>query len=612
MQLIVDRKIVIAYPDLKVGAIIVRGFNNGKRSSMAESLLRGAAAQKQKEFAEKELGKDPMIQPWEQAYGMFGGNPKKYPPMHVSLIKKLKPGKEPPHVTLLTDICNYFTFKYLLPIRAIDVDSLYNDLTLTYTQGKEAFRPANTVDVEDAAEGEVAYMDRGGIIFRYWNNRECERTKLNTKTVNAIILIEDLSKMHFDKFGKVIEEIANAVAKYAGGRVETQILTEENLSIDIGVGGRMSANDKKITKAEKVHFEETENAKKKRLKKPKKTSKKTAKTKKPMQMSLIQQKNGLFFDSEDFLKEKIKKIMEYAVIKSFPKAMNFEPQIEYPASHDHGDYSCNIAFQLAKTVGAVPHEIANAIFENIPENEFVDRVEIAGAGFINFFIKKEVLDEEVEKVLKQKDEYGQIDVCKDKTIVLDYSSPNIAKPLGVHHLLSTIIGQSICNIFKKIGAKTVSINHIGDWGTQFGKLIYSFKKWGNKETVEQNPIDELLKLYIKFHDESEKNPKLDDEARNEFKKFEEGDEGNKKLWEWFVYESLKEIEKTYKKLGGIHFDYIHGESFYEDKMEDVLKEGKEKDIFVKGEEGAYVVKYDDPDMAPFVVQKKDGTTLYST
>jgi arginyl-tRNA synthetase len=214
--------------------------------------------------------------------------------------------------------------------------------------------------------------------------------------------------------------------------------------------------------------------------------------------------------------------------------------------------------------------------------------------------------------LREKDQYGQLEMEKKETVVLDYSAPNIAKPLGVHHLLSTIIGQSLYNLFKHIGFKTISVNHIGDWGTQFGKLIYAYRKWGNEEAVKKSAIKELLKLYIKFHDESEKNPEIEEEGRKEFKKIEEGDEENKKLWEWFVEESLKEIEKTYKKLGGIHFDYTQGESFYQDKMDPILEDGKKKKIIEKGEEGAFVVHFEDEDIPTVPVQKKDGATLYIT
>jgi arginyl-tRNA synthetase len=295
---------------------------------------------------------------------------------------------------------------------------------------------------------------------------------------------------------------------------------------------------------------------------------------------------------------------------AFPQVLNPEVKIDYPDSLAHGDYACNAAMHLAKTFQMPPRAVAEAIVKKIPQKDF--KVEIAGPGFINFYIPEKILKDEIKKVLKRKDKYGTSEIGREKTIVMDYSSPNIAKPLGVHHLLSTIIGQSLYNIFESLGFKCVSVNHIGDWGTQFGKLIFAYKKWGKKEEIEASPIPELLKLYVKFHDEAEKDKALEDEARNEFRKFEEGDEENRNLWKWFVDESMKEIEKTYAELGGIHFDRVQGESFYEDKMEDVLQDGKEREVFVRGEEGAYVVNYDDPNMAPFVVQKKDGATLYST
>jgi arginyl-tRNA synthetase len=318
----------------------------------------------------------------------------------------------------------------------------------------------------------------------------------------------------------------------------------------------------------------------------------------------------LSLNGDDLLKAKLGKIVERAVMVSFPKILNPVVKIEYPSSRENGDYACNIAMQLSKELKKNPREIAEQIIKNIDKTDF--EVEIAGPGFINFYIKEGILKDELRKILKEKDGYGKREISKEKTIVLDYSSPNIAKPLGVHHLLTTVIGQALYNIFTEIGFNCQGINHIGDWGTQFGKLIYAYRKWGDKKTVEKAPIDELLKLYVKFHDEAEKDPKIEDEGRAEFLKFEEGDKENRKLWKWFVEESLKEIEKTYEKLGGIHFDHVQGESFYEDKMEEIIKDGKERKVFVKGEEGAYVVRYDDPNIAPFVVQKKDGATLYST
>ncbi len=303
------------------------------------------------------------------------------------------------------------------------------------------------------------------------------------------------------------------------------------------------------------------------------------------------------------MKEEIQKLLE--------KASGKEVKIEYPSDPSHGDYACNIALVLSKQLNKPPREIAEEIVAEIPPNEIIGKTEIAGPGFINIFLSEKAQKDELEKVLKEKSDYPNFKANKRK-VLLEYSAPNIAKPLGVHHLLSTIIGQSLYDIYKKLGYDAESINHIGDWGTQFGKLIYAYKTWGEKSIVEKDPIQELLKLYVKFHEEVEKSPELEDAGRLEFKKFEEGDKENRELWKWFVDESLKEIQGTYDNLGGIHFDYTQGESFYEDKMSAILEEGKSKKILKEGEEGAYIAEFEDENMSPLVVQKKDGATLYST
>jgi len=311
------------------------------------------------------------------------------------------------------------------------------------------------------------------------------------------------------------------------------------------------------------------------------------------------------------IKDQIKSILKKAVDKTL-KGNGELINVEYPADISHGDYAANIAMKLGKIMQKNPREIAEQIVKNIPKNSLISKVEIAGPGFINFFISEKALKSEMLKVLKEKAKYGKCNEGKKKNVIVEYSSPNIAKPLGVHHLLSTIIGQTLNNILGAVGYKTISINHIGDWGTQFGKLIYAYKKWGKKEILEKAPITEMLKLYVKFHDEAEKDTSLEDLARKEFKDFEEGDKENRKLWKWFVAESLKDINKTYKKLSGIKFDFTLGESFYEDKMGDLLEEGKKKKIFVEGDEGSYIAKFDDENMSPLVIQKKDGATLYAT
>lgn len=254
MQFKIDPKIFQQYPDLKIGLILIKGMDNSRRISSIESLLRGVCAQRSKEFENKELETEPMIKIWNEAYGNFGTNPTKFAPSIVTLLKLVKGGKEIPHMTPIVDLYNYFSLKTLLPIRGENLDWLCGDLNLTFTKGGEAFRPLGSIDVQTAKEGEVAYMDEGGITCRFWNHKACERTKFNSKTVNTAIFIEDLSKMHMDQFGSILKEIQNALIKYIGGQIEPYILTEESHSIDLGIEGRRHVDDSRVPQQEKAYF----------------------------------------------------------------------------------------------------------------------------------------------------------------------------------------------------------------------------------------------------------------------------------------------------------------------------------------------------------------------
>lgn len=607
MHFNIDKEIFQQHPDLKVGVILINGINNSKRVSGIESLLRGICAQRQKQYADKDLDTDPMVSVWNQAYGRFGINPRKNTPSIAALLKRAKSGKEIPHISALVDLYNYYSLKYFIPIGGEDIDWLCGDLNLAYTKGGESFRPMGSIEVQKAAEGEIAYMDDGGITCRYWNYKECERTKFTRRTVNAVLMVEDLSKIHMDEFGKILNEIKNGIVKYIGGEVATCILTEENSEIDLGVTGRKTANDSRIPQQEKAYFQEQE------LKKKAKTptgsqSTKSSKTKSDKKSTTSSKKHSI--TDKSILAEQVKNLLQKAVTKLFPK-VDKEVKIEHPADETHGDYASNIALQITKDLGEPPSGIAKKIIKNIEKSDLIGKIEIAGPGFINFYISEKALENEVGKILKEKNSYGSSKENR-KNIVIDYSQPNIAKPLGAHHLLSTVIGQSLYNIYKFLGYNCVGINYIGDWGTQFGRLTYAYKEWGDKAKIEKDPINELLKLYVKFHDESEKNPELEQKGRDEFKKLEEGDGENTKLWEWFCRLSLDEVQKTYDFLGGIHFDHIQGESFYNDKMDEILAKGKKKGVFIKGEEGALIVKFENDKYPPYLVQKSDGATLYST
>lgn len=281
--------------------------------------------------------------------------------------------------------------------------------------------------------------------------------------------------------------------------------------------------------------------------------------------------------------------------------------LETPPNRNMGDvaFPC---FSLAKLYKKSPQLIAEEMAAKVTD----DLVEVKAIGpYLNFFFNREKFASQlVGAILSKKENYGESSLGNGKTIVVDFSSPNIAKPFSLPHLRSTMIGNAIVNINKALGFNVVGINHLGDWGTQFGKEIVAYKKWGNDEAINKNPIEELVKIYIKFHEEAEKYPELEDEAREWFRKLEAGDAEAVRLWKWFVEESLKEFEKIYELLG-VKFDHYMGESFYNDKMDRVVDELTAKKMLIESE-GAMIVDLSDEDMPPALIKKKDGSSIYAT
>ena len=283
--------------------------------------------------------------------------------------------------------------------------------------------------------------------------------------------------------------------------------------------------------------------------------------------------------------------------------------MEIPAKPEMGDYAFP-CFRLAKTMRKAPNMIAADICSKIEENKIFSKIEPV-AAYINFFTDKSVYAAEVmESIAKMGENYGTSEEGKGKTIVIDYSSPNIAKPFHVGHLRSTVIGSALYKIFEKMGYECVGVNHLGDWGTQFGKLIEAYKLWGSKEEVEEKGISELTRIYVKFHEEAEKDPSLDDRARAWFVKMQDGDEEAITLWKWFYDISIKEFERVYEKLG-VKFDHYTGESFYNDKMAAIVDELKEKKLLTESN-GAMIVDLEDAKMPPCLIIRTDGGTLYAT
>ena len=287
--------------------------------------------------------------------------------------------------------------------------------------------------------------------------------------------------------------------------------------------------------------------------------------------------------------------------------------ITVPPEEKLGDFALP-CFRLAPK-GTKPVDFAAALREKILANasDSVLFSEIRAVGpYLNFFLNRsEVSSDVLSEVFEKGENFGRSDLGEGKTVVLDFSSPNIAKPFHIGHLCSTAIGSSLSRIYDFLGYKTENVNHIGDWGTQFGKLISAYRLWGDKETIEKDPINELLKIYVKFHQEAKENPALEDEARHNFNLLENGDKDVTDLWKFFVEASLKEFNRMYDLLD-IHFDSYAGESFYSDKMDEVVEILTEKNL-LEDSEGAKVIRFDEKsNMPPCIIIKSDGSTIYAT
>ncbi len=304
-----------------------------------------------------------------------------------------------------------------------------------------------------------------------------------------------------------------------------------------------------------------------------------------------------------------KKLLADTVILQDVESSEIEPLITVPKDPAMGDY-CLPCFKFAKEMKKSPMALAQEIVSRIGAYNFLEKAEAVG-GYVNFTLnKKMVATRVVEQILTEGVSYGRSEEGAGKTVCIDFSSVNIAKPFHMGHLLNTSIGGALCRIFRSLGYKVIGINHLGDWGTQFGKLIVAYKKWGSREDVDKRGVKALFDIYVKYHKEAEEDPSLDDEARAWFKKIEDGNEEALSLFGYFKEVTMKEVDRIYKRLN-VTFDSYAGESFYNDKMQPVLDELEEKGL-LELSDGAKVVRFEGDKMPPCLLVRSDGATLYAT
>ncbi len=307
----------------------------------------------------------------------------------------------------------------------------------------------------------------------------------------------------------------------------------------------------------------------------------------------------------DFKVEIAKKISGL-VDMEFDKVMEL---IEIPPQSNMGDYAFP-CFQLAKVMRKSPNMIAAELSGKVEADSIVEKAEAAG-GYLNFFINRAgYIKQTVGEVLEKGEKFGSSNAGEGKNVIVEFSSVNVAKPFHVGHLFNTMLGSALEKIYKHSGFNTIRINHLGDWGTQFGKLISAYKRWVDEAALEKEPINELLRIYVKFHEEAEKDASLEDEARANFKKLEEGDPEVTELWQRFKDLSLREFNELYKSLN-VEFDSYAGESFYSDKMDEVVQMLRDKNL-LKDSNGAKIVDLEQFNLPPILILKSDGATIYAT
>lgn len=313
----------------------------------------------------------------------------------------------------------------------------------------------------------------------------------------------------------------------------------------------------------------------------------------------------------DILSKELRILFTEAASKSFPEFSTEElmdmVRVEDPKKPEHGHYACSVAFKLAKRFGKDPKDLADEIIGNFPKDYRVESLSFAAPSYINVKLSPEFFREMLNEM---EDGFSVLAPASERPIIVEYPSTNAAKHLGVHHVITTFLGDALANLLEFTGNDVIRINHLGDWGTHFGKLIYAMDTWGDKKEIQKHPNDELTRLYVKFHEEAEKNPGLEDKARAIFKQLEEGDEERMATWKWIVTESNQDLQKLMTRLG-VEVDHIMGESFYLKLAEEVIEDGLNKGLFIEGEGGALIFKMGE-DETPALIRKGDGTTLYLT
>lgn len=611
MKFSVDQKIFEKWPEVQIGVLVLKGINNQGQKDDLLTFLRDEEKKQKKDLTGKELGSLPEVVVWREVYRAFGSNPHDFKSSVEALLKRVQLGKPLPQINKLVDLYNFLSIKYHIPAGAEDLDKVKGDIALTFSDGTDKGKYIGSNIVETCEVGEVVYKDELGFICRRWNWREGDRTKIDEETKNAVLVFEAMPPVDSGDLEQALDKASQLVTKFLGGTITKYLLAEDFPSFEI-----FFKTGSKVNLGNKTNFEKKEP---------------TKKLEKQIEQKAIRQlppKDSVVYT----LIERIHK----AVANTFPqtKVKLENILLEHPEDGGHGDYSTNIALRLTKEFHKSPMEIAGEIVKKIPPSNLIEKVEAVKPGFINIWLSKDYLSRQLNEAMKKKEAFGKNSNGEGKKVIVEYSSPNIAKPFTIAHFRSTIIGDAIANILAFNGFEVLRDNHLGDWGTQFGKMIYAIKTWGNEEEIKKSksPVKDLVALYVKFHEEVDRETasgqradlenvedtgntksqgsKLEEEARKWFRRLEQGDKEARRFWKFCFDLSMKEFNRIYDLLN-VKFDMMLGESFFEDKMEEIIELAKKSGI-AKESRGALVIFYPNNELPPLMLLKSDGGTLYQT
>lgn len=581
MKFIVDKEILQHYPSLHLGVILLKNFDNSKRISVISNLFRGVCREKGRDFTGKKIEDDPRIKVWKKTYKSFDFDTVKHISNLEFLLQQAIQGREQPSNNSLIDICNFISLKYCIPIQNHDIDQLCGDLKLTYANGNEFFKESAEQSM-NVKHGEVVYKDDGGVLSRGWNWKFSLRTKINADTQNAVVILEDMGVLGSKRLEEAIKDLIYFFKKYEGLESEYRIITSHSEQLDMGVEGIYGLSD---DESGELHIFE----KKSISKEAKKMNKKA-------------------MNHETYL-QKISQLLSKTIKKTFPQETETHFTVEEAKDAQHGDYASNIALQLGQKLKINPRETAEKIFKEIKKPTWLEKIEIAGPGFINFFLSQSALSQLLEQINEYPNDFGNATGKAEKMLV-EFAHPNTHKAFHIGHLRNITLGESLVRLLESQGMEVYRANYQGDVGPHVAKCLWGYMKTDVPKDLNTNKkkAEFLGKVYAigaKAYEGSEEAKKEIDEINRQIY---QGDEDIIPLWRETRQWSLDYFDEIYHRLG-THFDRLYFESEVWQPGYAMVQDGLKKGIFEESD-GAIVYNAEKYGLHKRVFITSRGTVTY--